>query len=253
MRQAAVGFQCPECVKAGRQGMRVPRTPFGGRLASTGNRVTTVLIAINVAVFVLANVTGGYASPVTARLELIPSANFPALGYVGVAQGSYWQLLTCMFLHVQVLHIALNMIGLWIFGPFVEQVLGRWRFLALYLITGLTGSVAVYVWAPVHSQSLGASGAIFGLFGAALVILLKQRRDVTQLLVLLALNLVITFTVSGISWQAHLGGLVAGLLLGLGFGYLPRPHRGALHGAMFSALGLVLVVVVVIRTGMLTG
>ena len=195
MRQASVGFQCPDCVRAGAAEVPVARTAFGGKVGAGSALVTIVLIALNVLFFVVANATGGdFAS----SMGLLPDAP-PRSGLEGVAQGAYWQLLTSTFLHVQVLHIVMNMIGLWIFGSFLETALGRWRFLALYLLTGLAGSVAVYWLALPISFSLGASGSVFGLFGAALIVLLKQRQDVTQLVILLGLNLLITFTVPRVS------------------------------------------------------
>jgi membrane associated rhomboid family serine protease len=258
MTAAAVGFQCPECIRAGRAQTPQPRTAFGGRLNDGSAIVTMILIAINVVVFIIANATGGYNGDFVSKLALIPDANFPRLGIEGVAQGSYWQLITSTFLHVQLLHIAMNMIGLWIFGTFLEQQLGRVRYMSLYLLTGLAGSVCVYLLTPAYqpgqglSTSLGASGSIFGLFGAALIVLLRQRRDVTQLLVLLALNLAITFTVSGVSWQAHVGGLGAGLLLGAGLAYAPRDRRTLVHAAAMTAMLVVCVALVALRTAQLT-
>src|SRR5262249_10843632 len=153
--------------------------------------VTITLIAINVVMFVIANATGGNRSEFTIRLEQWTSIDVPRLGLEGVAQGAYYQLVTATFLHVELLHIALNMVGVWIFGVFLERELGRWRFLALYLLSGLAGSVTMYLFTGPHSApSLGASGAVFGLFGAAFVVLLKLGRDVTQLIVLMVINLV---------------------------------------------------------------
>jgi membrane associated rhomboid family serine protease len=258
MTAASVGFQCPECIREGRAQTPQARTAFGGRLNDGSSVVTIALIAVNVVFFIVANATGGGNGSFVARMALIPDADFPRQGIEGVAQGSYWQLITSTFLHVQVLHIAMNMIGLWIFGTFLEQQLGRWRYLSLYLLTGLAGSVCVYLLTPAFTPgqginiSLGASGSIFGLFGAALLVLLRQRRDVTQLLVLLALNLAITFTVSGVSWQAHVGGLVSGLLLGAALAYAPRGQRTTVHAAAMVATFVICVALVVLRTAQLT-
>lgn len=256
MRQASVGFQCPECVKEGAAQSRAVRTTFGGRLTDGSNTVTVGLIAANALVFVASLATGGLDGKLVQTLILIPQqvftrSNGRIVPIDGVADGSYWQLLTSMFLHTEPLHIILNMVGLWIFGSFLENALGRWRFLALYLLAGLSGSVVVYWLSDPHSSSLGASGAVFGLFGAALVILLKQRRDVTQLLVLLGLNLVFSFTAANVSWQAHLGGLAAGLLMGAGFAYAPRNRRTPVHVGMLVTVAVVLVVATAVRTAAL--
>jgi len=253
MMQASVGFHCPECVREGRATSPQARTSFGGKVSDGSSIVTVALIAVNALVFVLALATGGGNGEFATTLALMPDSSQwpPRFGLEGVAQGSYWQLVTSTFLHVEVLHIALNMIGLWIFGTFLESQLGRWRYLALYLVTGLVGSVAVYWLAPLGSLSYGASGSVFGLFGAALVVLLKQKRDVSQLLLLLGLNLVITFTVGNISWQAHLGGLAAGLAMGAGFAYAPRAQRTTLHVGMTAALVALGVVLVVLRSAAL--
>jgi membrane associated rhomboid family serine protease len=252
-RQAAVGVQCVDCVREGSASVRQPRTRFGGRTRPGAAYVTITLVAINVAFFVIAHATGTNTGAFVRRMELWTSADAPRLHIEGVAQGSYWQLLTSTFLHVDVLHLLFNMIGLWIFGSFLEAQLGRWRYLALYLLSGLAGSVAIYLLTDANSPpSLGASGSIFGLFGAALVILLRQRADVSQLLLLLGLNLVITFTASNIAWQAHLGGLATGLLLGAGFAYAPRKQRDAVHVGLVVLVTLVCVVAVVLRTQALT-
>ena len=253
MREASVGYQCPECVREGAAQVRQPRTSFGGQLTSGNALVTMALIAINVVFFVVARATDGIQGEFVRRTALFTDIDLPRASLEGVAQGSYWQLVTSTFLHVDFLHIAFNMIGLWIFGSFLESQLGRWRYLALYLLTGLAGSVTIYLLFDGPGYSLGASGSVFGLFGAALVILLRQRRDVTQLLVLLALNLAITFTVPDVSWQAHIGGLVSGLAMGAGFAYAPRQHRTLVAAAMVTALALLCVALVALRTAALTG
>ncbi len=235
MLDAAVGFQCPDCVKqAAAQAPRV-RTTFGGSVTDGSSLVTLVLIAVNVAFFL-----GARSSPRFAYdMLMIPEE---------VAQGDLWRMVSSIFLHFKVLHIAMNMIGVWIFGSYLESALGRWRFLWLYLVAGLVGSAAVYLLAPIGSQTLGASGSVFGLFAAALVLLRHQRRDVTQLLVLLGLNLALTFTVPSISWQGHVGGMAAGLLIGTAFAYAPRRRRLLVHAATMAALTLLCVAVLVVRT-----
>lgn len=252
MKPASVGFQCPECVRQGQAQTRTVRTAFGGR-AGVGTPVATItLIGLNVLVFILVNATGGINGRVGRQLiELPSSAQYPPR-YNGVAEGAYWQLISSVFTHTELLHIAMNMIGLFIFGSMLEHVLGRWRFLALYLTSGFVGSVAVYLLAPSYGAALGASGAVFGLFGAAFVVLLKQRRDVTQLLVLLVINLFISFTVANIAWQAHIGGLLAGFAIGAAYAYPPRQQRTVVSVGVLVGIVAVAVVVTALRTAALT-
>jgi membrane associated rhomboid family serine protease len=258
MRQASVGFQCPDCVREANAHTRQARTAFGGRVTGGSSIVTMALVAINVVFFIIANATGGIDGDFVKKTALFVDIDLPSLGYQGVAQGAYWQLITSTFLHVQILHLVMNMIGLWIFGSFLESQLGRWRYLALYLLTGLAGSVGIYLLTDPFevtqrlNYALGASGSVFGLFGAALVILLKQRRDVTQLVVLLGLNLAITFTVPDIAWQAHIGGLIAGLALAAGFAYAPRQQRNLVHGALVVGITVLCIALTVMRTAALT-
>jgi membrane associated rhomboid family serine protease len=252
MLSASVGFQCPECVREGRAQTRTVRTSFGGRVGSRTTVLTTSLIAVNIAVFVLINATGGLNGEVGRRLIELPSSALYSSNYEGIAQGAYWQLITSTFTHVEILHIALNMIGLWIFGSFLESELGRWRFLSLYLVTGLVGSVGIYLLSDPSSAALGASGSVFGLFGASFVVLLRQHRDVTQLVVLLVLNLVISFTVPNIAWQAHIGGLLSGVAIGYAYAYAPREQRTLVHVGALTLTVVACVVAVVLRTAALT-
>lgn len=254
MNQASVGFQCPDCVRAGRAEQRSPRTSFGGAAQLRPAAVTIVLIALNVGVYFLVNATGGINGSVGPRLVLVPSnvGYAPSLHLAGVAQGDYWTLITCTFTHFEILHIAMNMIGLWIFGSFLEHELGRARYLALYLVTGLVGSVGVYLIASPQVAAFGASGSVFGLFAASFLVLRRQHRDITQLLVLLVLNLVISFTVPGIAWEAHVGGLIAGAVIGAAYVYPPRPRRMPVQLITYAVVLLVCVVVVSLRTAALT-
>ncbi len=260
MVAASVGFQCPDDARSGT--VRQARTTFGGRLTDNPARVTITLIGINVVVF-LATALGGSSlgfgggeSPLYARLALLPTAvTFQDIGPVdGVAQGQYWRLLTATFLHFGFIHVLLNMLALLQLGPLLEAALGRVRFLALYLLSGIAGTTASYAFGPDVQLAAGASGAIFGLFSAAYV--LERRRGgngAQQFLVLLGINLVLTFTIPNIDVRGHLGGLVGGAVVAIVLVSVPPgPRRSLLQGLGCAAVALLLAVVVVARTAQLT-
>jgi membrane associated rhomboid family serine protease len=270
MRQAAVGFQCPSCVKEGARTTRSPRAAYGGSRSGNPALTSQILIAVNVAVWVLITATGGAASAWVDRLALLPSgrcqnfagnrlipgldetqcATVPGFEWVpGVADGAFWQLLTSMFTHVDALHIGFNMLALWFLGPQLEAVIGRARFLALYFLSGLAGSALVYWLSPEYGSTVGASGAIFGLMGALLVIAIKVRADYSQILVWLGLNLVITFVGRGfISWQGHLGGLAGGVLIAAVVVWAPRARRTPWQLAGLGLLAVLVVLAIAART-----
>lgn len=252
MRDAAVGFQCPSCVTEGSKKIRQPRTIAGGRVPTREGAVSMVLIGINVVVFVLTDVLR--IQDVTAFGAMVAANVMTVDGtvYTGVADGGYWRLLTAAFLHAGLLHLALNMYALYLFGPFVERALGTGRFLAAYLTAAVVSSVFVYWIADPRTTTVGASGAVFGLFGLALVLLLRARQDVRGLLVLLAVNAAISVLVPRVSWEGHLGGFVVGCLLGLAFAYAPRERRTLVQVAVFVGLWAAIVAAVVTRTAMLT-
>jgi len=246
MRPASVGFHCPECVAEGARTQRQPRTMAGGLVPATAGRVTMVLIGLNVLVFVIVLGSGGFDSPVVREGVLFSAERLRwdeqgLLVVTGVDGGAYWRLLTSTFLHEQIFHILLNMYALWIFGPLLERFLGYGRFLALYGTAALAGSVAVLWLTPANQPTLGASGAVFGLFGAAILILHSRGADITSWLVLLGINLVIGFTVPTISWQGHLGGLAAGLVLGAAFAYAPLTQRTVVQALTFGGLWAVMI------------
>lgn len=251
MISAAVGFQCPECVRDGGRTVREARTQLGGRIHRRSDVVTRTLIAINFAVFVLANL-GGPA--LQERLTLLGNAGFLAStgGPAGVAQGEWYRLITAAFLHIQLAHLALNMIALWLFGPPLEAVLGRWRFLTLYLLSALGGSVASYLFNPPTQQSVGASGAIFGLLGATLVIANRLRFDPRAIAILIVLNLVIGFVVSGIDWKAHIGGLITGAVVAGAFVYAPKARRTEVQVVACLVVLASIIGLVALRTAQLT-
>jgi len=245
MNNAAVGFHCPNCVKEANRGSRQTRTPYGGQRVADPRLTSFVLIGINLVVWLLVQVTGGRTSALLYKLMLIPDVAarpLPDGGAVlapGVAQGDWWQVITSVFTHEQPVHLGLNMLALYFLGPMLENVLGRTRFLALYLVSGLAGSAAVMLLSDPNTPTLGASGAIFGLVGAVAVVVLKVGGQVQAVLFFVGLQLVFTFTIGGISWQGHIGGLIGGVLVGLAMVHAPREHRAAVQ---WTATGLVLLV-----------
>lgn len=251
MREAAVGFQCPECIQAGK--VRQPKTFTGASLGAHAGVVSLTIIAINVVVFVGQLATGGTGSPLFLRGSMLGLTAFdPGSGQVltGVADGAYWRLLTAAFLHSGILHIAFNMYALYLFGPFVEKVLGTTRFIIAYLTMAIISSVFVYWLSNPLSITIGASGAIFGLFGMALILLIRAKQNVRMLLILLVLNAVISLQ-GNISWQGHLGGFAAGLALGAVFAYAPRAQRTIVQILAFSVLWIGVIAAVVLRTSQL--
>jgi membrane associated rhomboid family serine protease len=239
MRSAAVGHQCVECVREGGRTVRRTRTVFGGRVSTTPV-VTYTLIAINVVVFLLQSAGRG----VEQRYALAASAV--------AADGQYERLLTSAFMHYGIAHLLLNMWALYVVGQPLEQWLGRIRFAALYGLSALGGSVMVYLFAAPNSLTAGASGAVFGLFGAIFVVAKRLNYDVRGIAVLIVLNLVITFTFPGISWQGHVGGLITGSALALAYAYAPRQSRTLVQVGASIAVAAAVVALVVFRTAQLT-
>ncbi|WP_182525132.1 rhomboid family intramembrane serine protease [Nocardioides dongkuii] len=263
MRDAAVGFHCPECVAEAARTTRQARTAYGGLRPGNAAITSMVLIGVNLAVFVLVLGSGGSGGELFRELVLRP-AGFCAGAFgvpegqcgptwvPGVADGAYWQLLTSTFLHTRLLHLGFNMLALYWLGPQLELLLGRVRFLALYLLSGLTGSAVVYWAAPEYQATLGASGSIYGLFGAMLVVAYKIGGQVQQILVLIGVNLFITFAIPGISWQGHLGGLLGGAAIAAILVYAPRgPRRTAFQTGGLLAIALLTAIAIIARTAVL--
>jgi len=249
LRSAPVGQQCVECIKEGDRTVRRPSGVFGGRVAS-GAVVTYTLVALNVVFYLVEWVY----PKIVDYLALIGGAYDPKLNeVVGVAQGEYYRLLTSAFLHEQglggfgPLHIIFNMWALILVGPALERLLGPLRFLAVYLLSALGGSVMFYLLAPANEFGLGASGAIFGLFGAYFVVARRLRVDSRSIVFLILLNLGISFAVAGIAWQAHVGGLLTGGLLTAAYAYAPRNHRTLVQVGATVAVVAVLVIAVITR------
>jgi membrane associated rhomboid family serine protease len=237
MIYAPVGIRCPEHAGRGQATARVRQGVKRASFEGTGALVTKAMIAINVLVF-LANLAQG------SSLNRVSGSLFEkgAL-YIhgGLDQGEWWRLITAAFLHGSLLHLGLNMFVLWIVGAPVEQAIGRARFLVLYLVSGLAGSAGALIFSP-DAVTVGASGAIFGILGAALV-LESQRSYVLggQAFGLIAINLVLTFAIPNISVGGHLGGLAGGALGMLALSRFGRTH--AIYGrpGLLGVLGLVAV------------
>ncbi len=276
MRDAAVGFQCPDCLKEGSKTTRSGRTAYGGLRPSNAGITSMVIIGVNVVVW-LAILVSQSAGRLYGWLALLPTSQclseahtgafYPvgsegvcltatrpvgdAFWAEGVSDGAYWQLMTSAFTHIEIWHIGFNMLALWVLGPQLELALGRIRFLALYLLSALAGGAAVYWFSAETSSTVGASGAVFGLMGALLVIAYKMRADVQQILVWLGINAVLTFTISNISWQGHLGGLLGGMVIAGILAYAPRQRRTQLQVAGLAVLTVLLVGAIVARSATL--
>ena len=224
MTPAPVGLRCPD--HSGRaQG--VQRVTRSAQRAVTGvgsrrvNAVTMALIGLNVAVYLAelaiggsVNGTGNWIFNHGALYSVRLRTPFGATVTGGVAAGDWWRLVTAAFLHYGPLHLALNMYSLFYAGTLLEHVIGRWRFGLLYLASGIAGSAGALVWSP-NAETVGASGAIFGILGA-LFVLERQRHIATggQVAGLIVINLIFTFTLSSfISVGGHVGGLIAGVVL----------------------------------------
>ncbi|GGJ15494.1 rhomboid family intramembrane serine protease [Streptomyces brasiliensis] len=255
MVSASVGFQCPDCVREGSgtghpPAATQPRTLAGGTVAADPRLITKVLIGLNLALFIVQLAVG---NRFTDRFDLIGQAYVPLLGSLeGVSQGQYYRLLTAMFLHGGYIHIAFNMLSLWWIGGPLEAAFGRARYLTLYIVSGLAGSALTYLVAEPNVPSLGASGAIFGLFGATAVLMRRLNYDMRPVIALLVINLIITFGVPNIAWQAHVGGLVAGVITGYAMIHAPRERRALVQYGTCALVLVVVAVMIALRTAQLS-
>lgn len=250
MRDAAVGFQCPDCVAEGNKEVRQARSTFGGGLV-TKPLVTYAIIGLIALLFIGQNVIG---DSLTANL---------AMNVVAVAGlGEYYRLLTSAFLHFGIIHILFNGYAIYAIGPYLERAFGHTRFAALYLLSALGGSVLSYWLDPLNVWSAGASGAVYGLFAAVFIVGRKLNMDVRGVVVLIVINLAITFlpmllpgSLLGVrlSWTAHVGGLVAGAAVSAALAYAPRERRTLVQALALVGMLAVLVLLVVTRTAQLVG
>ncbi|MER5469465.1 rhomboid family intramembrane serine protease [Streptomyces sp. NPDC002935] len=254
MVSASVGFQCPDCVRSGSgtghaPAATQPRTLAGGTVAADPRLVTKVLIGLNLAIYLVQISVG---DSFTDRFTLFGRAWLSG-DIQGVAEGQWYRMLTAMFLHGSVMHIIFNMVSLWWIGGPLEAALGRARFIALYFISGLAGSALSYLLAAPNQPSLGASGAIFGLFGATAVLMRRLNYDMRPVIALLVINLIFTFSPGfNIAWQAHVGGLVAGVVVGYAMVHAPRERRNLVQYGVSALMLVAVVAMTLIRTAQLT-
>lgn len=246
MRPAAVGFQCPEDVAEGQRQQRPLRTAFGGRQTNGRPYVTMIFLAVNVLAFILQGFpVSSNKAPNQFTLDYL-DYNFDI-----ASLHQYYRLLTGAFLHVSIWHIAVNMLVLVMLGPALEAMLGRVRYIALYLLSAVGGGVLVYLVEDLGYSALGASGAIFGLFAAYWVLARRIRADTSAITGTIVLNLIISVTFPGISLVGHLGGLITGALVGGVFALAPA-RRWPLQLAGVVAIAAILVIATLIRTSALT-
>ena len=200
MRSASVGYQCPSCASDSTPVIKgINRNRFIPRQKNT--QVTKFLSISLLVVYVFQFLLGD-----------VLIANF-ALFAPSVTNGQWWLLITAGFLHGSIIHLLFNVYILWILGSQLENIVGKTNFIIIYFGSLLGGSLASYLFSPFGSYSIGASGAIFGLMGAMLVVGRKRNLDISQITTLVVINVVIGFVLSGIDWRAHLGGLAAGALI----------------------------------------
>jgi membrane associated rhomboid family serine protease len=248
MRPAAVGFHCPEEGAPAARPAAAPRTEFGGRAdqASSG-LVTKTLIGLCLVAFALEGVPGLTG---TSHINQF-TFDYSLIGGFIAEKHEYWRLVTAAFLHGSVLHIAFNMYALYLLGTQLEAILGRVRFLALFFACAIGGNTLSYIIHGENAFSYGASTAIFGFFAAYYLIARRMRANTSQILVVVGINLLITFSISGIDKWGHIGGLATGAVLGLLYAYVP-PRRALLQALGTVAVLAVLVVAAVLNSQSLT-
>ena len=200
MRPASIGYQCPSCASDSTPVIKgINRNRFIPNQKDTP--VTKFLSISLIIIFLLQELTG--------TLLVKSFALFAPL----VTSGEWWRLISAGFLHGSIIHLLFNVYILWVIGSQLESIVGNIKFIIIYFVSLLGGSVASYLFSPFGSYSIGASGAIFGLMGAMLVVGRKRNLDISQITTLVAINIVIGFVLSGIDWRAHLGGLATGAFI----------------------------------------
>ncbi|HJP75470.1 MAG TPA: rhomboid family intramembrane serine protease [Pseudonocardiaceae bacterium] len=242
LREASVGYQCVACVNDGARTVRPfrQRTIAGAPLADKAV-VVPALIVINLLIYAYTAYQAHDIGDVTAAPLFQRWAERPVL----VGHGDWWQVITSGFLHVTPVHIVMNMLSLWWIGKDLERIMGRLRFTAVYLVSLFGGGVSVLLFADPQGQVAGASGAVFGLLGGVLVVVLKLKLNPGSVIATIAINLVLSVAIPGISLLGHVGGLVVGALVTAAILYAPQVNRnywqaGAVVVSVLALLGMVL-------------
>jgi membrane associated rhomboid family serine protease len=252
LRPAAVGHQCVECIREGNRDARMPTGRFGGAVV-TSARVTWCLIGLNIVLYLIQLARPSLAND----WQMLGGAVVPGGHFVGVAFGQWYRMITSAFLpgtgNLGILDILFNMWALLVVGPALERVLGSVRFLVVYLVSAIGGSVLFYILVVPNQPALGASGAIFGLFGAWFVLARRLGLDSRQVVLLIVLNLGIGFALPFIAWQAHVGGLIAGGLLTAAYAYAPQKNRTLIQVSATLVMVAILIVGVLLRNHQIIG
>ena len=253
MRPASVGFQCPDDVKLAQAGRRTPRTVVGAPARARYPYVTWTLVGLNVLAYIAtaAGSVRGWNQNHTSHLF----QQWVLLPYKVGHDGQYGRLITAAFLHYGLVHILFNMMALLMLGPFLERMLGTWRFGSVYMLGALGSSVAVYAFDSRYIAVAGASGAIYGLFAAALLLVRELQLNPQWLIGTIVLNFVFTFGVPGVSKLGHIGGFVVGGLATAAIAGLPWDRRRLptrVQIAGLSGVFVVLVVAIAWRTAVIT-
>ncbi len=251
MIPAPVGHQCPECVH---QARREFRQGPGRQIAVRSVTATKVFLAAIVGVFVLEMITAGAGSLGGGASE-VRLLRLGAIQPYLIADGDVWRLFTAMFLHANLFHILFNAWALWIFGTMVERDFGTPRFVLLFFLTGLLASATSYAFGPVQTVGVGASGAIFGIFGAFVAYNYRRRHlalasaNLRWAGTLLLINALLAFSFGTIDWRAHVGGFVAGVLAGfVAEGWGDRRQRALVTAVGFAGLAVAGTALVLWRT-----
>ncbi|QGK71917.1 rhomboid family intramembrane serine protease [Allosaccharopolyspora coralli] len=220
LRDASVGQHCVDCVAEAKRTTREPVTVAGARVSTTPV-VVPALIGLNVLVYVVTAALAGNL------MQNTGSGFFQSWTLVPMytADGDWWRILTSGFLHIGAVHLLMNMLALWVLGRDLEVVFGWLRFIAVYLLSLLGGSAAVFLMGDMAQPVAGASGAVYGLMGAIAVAAVRLKLNLRPILVVIAVNVIISVTIPGISLLGHLGGIVVGALTSAALLYAPAKRR----------------------------
>nr|WP_285637575.1 rhomboid family intramembrane serine protease [Lentzea sp. NBRC 102530] len=246
LRDASVGMQCVDCVNEGSRSVRQARTSAGAVASGGRPIITQLMIAVNVLAYIATVVQSG--SPMNNQRSsiFVETAMIPGL----TAAGEWWRVVTSGFMHFGLIHLALNMAALFVVGPVIEQELGKLRYSAVYFLSLLGGSASAFLFGSVCPTYAGASGAVFGLMGALLIVFKRQQRDISTIVVIVVLNLVSNLFTNA-SLLGHLGGLVIGGLLTLAMVKAPRQNRNAYQIGAVVAAAVLLVGMFALRAAQL--